>query len=318
MPFHARTEHVAEAPPEGLEALLSHLRSAGYRFITPTPATHRQVIARFERKRARDLRDAFGWSLPFDEDLLPAALLRALREAGALQATEEGLRSKVRVSSLGGELFLHSAFPPTAQDAVFFGPDTYRFARFLEGQSDGREIGLAVDVGVGSGAGAAVVAKTFRPARLVATDINPAALRLAAINLAFAGVTVELTLSDGLAGVSGPADLIVANPPFIAGRGDRTYRDGGDLHGARLSLDWALAGAGLLGPRGRLLLYTGSAIVAGRDGLRAALAEGLDRARFELDYAELDPDIFGAQLAAPAYHDVERIAAVGAVITRRA
>ncbi len=305
------------ATKKGLGDLLAYLRAADYAFVTPSPATHRRVIARPEKVRAGDLRDVFGWSLPFDGDLLPAGLLRALRETGAVREDPAGLRAMVRVSSLDGDLFLHSAFPPTGEDAVFFGPDTYRFARFLQTCSDGRPVGLAVDVGAGSGAGAVVIARQFHPQRLVATDINPAALRLAAINLGAAGLVADLRETDGLAGVSGPADLIVANPPFIAGDGDRTYRDGGARLGAQVSLDWAMAATERLGPGGRVLLYTGSAIVAGRDGLREMLREGLDPARFGLDYTELDPDIFGGQLSTRAYRQVERIAAVGAVITRR-
>lgn len=306
----------AASVTQGLAALLAYLRRAGYAFVTPTPETHRRVIRRLDRARAQDLRGVFGWSLPFDRGLLPAELLRILEAADAIEKTAAGLRAGVRVSSLAGDLFLHSAFPP-GKDAVFFGPDTYRFARFLEASADGREIGAAVEVGVGSGAGAVVVARRFHARRLLATDINPAALRLAAVNLAAAGVTAELVRTDGLSGVAGPADLIVANPPFIADDGGPTYRDGGDMHGARLSLDWTLAGADRLAPGGRMLLYTGSAIVGGRDALREALAARLDPARFSLDYAELDPDIFGDQLAAEAYRDVERIAAVGAVVTRR-
>jgi hypothetical protein len=36
-----------------------------------------------------------------------------------------------------------------------------------------------------------------------------------------------------------------------------------------------------------------------------------------MTYEELDPDVFGGMLRRPAYDDVERIAAVGAVIRRR-
>lgn len=297
--------------------LLTHLKARGYDFVTPTPATHRRVIARLDMALARDLRGVFGWSLPFAADLLDADLLGALRAADAIETAEEGLRAKVRVASLAGDLFLHSAFPPSADDAVFFGPDTYRFARFLAQAADGRDIRRAVEIGVGSGAGTAVVARRFGPRELVATDVNPAALDLAAVNLGVAGVVADLRLADGLAGVGGPADLVVMNPPFIAGDGNRTYRDGGDLHGARLSLDWTLEAAQLLAPGGRVLLYTGSAILDGRDPLRDALAAGLDAGRFTLDYAEIDPDIFGGQLASPAYRDVERIAAIGAVVTRQ-
>ena len=315
MPLDSQTSNPSRAD-KGLAAVLRHLKADGYRFITPTPVTHRRVIGRREMARARDLRGVFGWSLPFDAALLPDDLLRALHEAEAVVATDHGLRSRVRVSSLGDDLFLHSAFPPQDEDAIFFGPDTYRFARFLESACDGRDIGLAIDIGVGSGAGAAVLARRFRPQRLMATDVNPQALRLAGVNLSVAGVTAELRLADGLAGVEGPADLIVANPPYIAGEGDRTYRDGGDMHGARRSLDWTLSAARLLAPAGRMLLYTGSAVVDGRDALLDSLSSELDPAEFRLTYAEIDPDVFGEQLDDPAYRDVERIAAIGAVVER--
>ena len=90
------------------------------------------------------------------------------------------------------------------------------------------------------------------------------------------------------------------------------------MHGAALSLDWALAAAGRLAAGGRLLLYTGSAIVGGEDRLEAALRARLPALGCTLRYAELDPDIFGEQLDEPGYEDVERIAAVGAVIVRAA
>jgi hypothetical protein len=35
-----------------------------------------------------------------------------------------------------------------------------------------------------------------------------------------------------------------------------------------------------------------------------------------LDYREIDPDVFGEELSKPIYADVERIAVVGAVITK--
>jgi hypothetical protein len=65
-----------------------------------------------------------------------------------------------------------------------------------------------------------------------------------------------------------------------------------------------------------MLLYTGSAIVAGRDGFRAALERSAAALGCTLRYAELDPDIFGELLEEPAYRDVERIAAVGAVLVK--
>ena len=55
--------------------------------MTPTPATHRRVIGRAEKTTARDLRDAFGWSLPFAADLLPEPLLRSLLSADVVEQT---------------------------------------------------------------------------------------------------------------------------------------------------------------------------------------------------------------------------------------
>lgn len=300
-----------------LGALLNLLRQADYHFVTPSPATHRRVLRRDAKPVAQTLRDVFGWSLPFQPDLLSNALLDALWAADLLHHDDGLLRSRVRVSSLGAHLFLHSAFPTTAEDAVFFGPDTYRFANFLTAELAGSApVGLLVDIGAGSGAGAVVAADLARPARTLLTDLNPLALRLARANAASAGQEVETVLGDGLGGVSGPIDLAIANPPFIAGENGRAYRDGGDLHGARISLDWTLAAAQRLAPDGRLLLYTGSAIVEGQDLFRQAVKAELADSGFEIAYRELDPDIFGGQLSDPAYADVERIAAVGLSVRR--
>jgi SAM-dependent methyltransferase len=303
---------------EALVALLGALKACGYQFVTPTPATHRRVIGRSPHRKASSLREAFGWNLPFDPEILPTALYEAAMAADILEQIPGGLRSRLRAASLGEDIFLHSGFPCASEDAVFFGPDTYRFANFLRGQLGGQAtVGGAADLGAGSGAGATVLARLVSPERLIATDINPLAITLARANLAAAGVEADLRLAGAIEGLDDGLDLIVANPPFIADPAGRTYRDGGDMHGAKLSLDWALDGAKRLAPGGRLLLYTGSAIVEGKDALRAALAEGLDPGAYDLAYEELDPDIFGGQLSQPAYADVDRIAAVGAVVTRR-
>jgi len=303
---------VSEDP---LVELLGCLRSANYHFITPTPETHRRVIER--RSEAKDLRDVFGWSLPFAAELLPARLVDLLREAEMVQAEGDLLESRLRVSSLYAGLFLHSAYPTDDADSVFFGPDTYRFADFVRGEiarmSKARRL---VDIGSGSGAGGISAAPLLADARVTLTDVNPLALRLAKANALHAGVTVELVEGAGLDCVEGPIDLIIANPPYIMDEQGRTYRSGGDMHGAGMSLDWTLAGARRLEPGGRMLLYTGSAILSGRDGLRERLEAELPQLSCSLSYREIDPDVFGEELDKPAYADVERIAVVGAVIAK--
>jgi hypothetical protein len=284
------------------------LRRSGYEFVTVTPDTHRRVLERDPRP-ARDLRDIFGWSRPFAPAVLPQGLLRLARQADVVRSDGELLRSHVRFSSLGPHLYAHSAFPTLAADAVFFGPDTYRFSAFVARSL--RRCRCMVDVGCGSGAGG-LGAASFAE-RLVLADISPLALRFAAVNAGLAGITAELVESDVLAAVSGPVNTVIANPPYLRDPAARLYRDGGGRYGEALSLRILRESLARVEPGGRIVLYTGTAIVEGRDGFRE-LAEALCRAAgASVDYAELDPDVFGDELARAAYAGVERLAAVGLV-----
>jgi methylase of polypeptide subunit release factors len=312
-----RDARLLDEGQSALGALLLDLRERDYRFVAPTPATHARVVARPDRQLARGLRDVFGWSLPFAPGLLPPAMLANLERADAVEAAGDLLRSKVRVSSLGDHLFLHSAFPTTDENSVFFGPDSYRFADFIRAELTGEPIGRVVDIGAGSGVGGLVAASHAPAARITLLDANPAALRLAAVNAQHAGIEVELIEGCGVEDVPGNVDLVLANPPYMMDEDGRTYRDGGDLHGARISLDWTLSAARRLAPGGRVLLYTGVAMVDGRDELKAALERELPALGCTLRYREIDPDVFGEELDEPAYREVERIAAIGAVVTRQ-
>src|SRR5205085_2062674 len=192
---------------------------------------HRRVVARAER--ARTLRDVFGWSRPFSPDFLAPPLLPLLEAACALERDGPLLRSTVRFSSLGPLLLAHSAFPTTAPDAVFFGPDTYRFASFLEAQAPPR-IGSLADVGCGTGAGGLLLAS--RAASVQLLDVNQKALAFARANCELNGISARVALSDVLSAAAEPLDLVIANPPFLADDGGRAYRDGGGELGTGLSL----------------------------------------------------------------------------------
>lgn len=298
-----------------LKGLLSTLKQRGYEFITPTPATHARVIAR--KQAAANLRDVFGWSLPFAPSLVDDTLLSLLRGADLVEESGEQMRSRVRVSTLDSDLFVHSAFPTTGADAVFFGPDSYRFANFLsETLPRLGARGHVVDVGAGTGVGALMARRTLPGPRLTLTDINPLALDMARANCAVAGLEdARFVQCDALDGVAEPIDLIIANPPYIVDPAHRAYRDGGAMHGGAMSVRWAQEAARRLGPGGAFALYTGSAIVGGEDRLKAALMDAL--AEFDVLYGEIDPDVFGEELEREDYADVERIAVVGVVAIKR-
>ncbi|NUZ05410.1 methyltransferase [Piscinibacter koreensis] len=294
------------------------LKARGYRFTTVTPATHARVNGRPGNARARSVEDVFGWSRPFEAELLPADLLAPMQEAGVIDDTGDGLRSRLRASTLGSDLFFHSAYPTEAADAVFFGPDTYRFAAALERHIEQNPTprGRALDVGCGSGAGAVVIARAWPDAEVLATDINAEALRLTSINARLAGVTNLATRhSDLLAAVDGGLDLVVANPPYLLDPGERQYRHGGGASGEGLSLRIVDAAVDKLAPGGTLLLYTGVAIQGGVDRFGELLASRLAGRPATWRYRELDPDVFGEELLEPAYAHADRIAAVLLTLT---
>ncbi len=298
--------------PAGLSALLTWLDERGYDFVPPTPLTHARAL-RNGAVGGDELRDLFGWSVAVQK--LSTELRQRLTDAGLLLETVEGVRSRLRVARLRGRLFLHSAYPTTATDAVFLGPDSYRFARLIAAElRDWPGGGTLLDIGTGAGVGAVVAADVARPRRIIASDINPLALKLAAVSVAHAGYDVEFV--GGRESPDIGIDLAVANPPFLVDDDERAYRHGGAMRGCGVALAMATAALSRLNPGGRLVLYTGSPIVRGRDDFHGELAAAAAHAGATLRYDEIDPDIFGEELERPAYRGVERIALVAAVAVR--
>lgn len=122
-----------------------------------------------------------------------------------------------------------------------------------------REVGetdRVLEVGTGSGCVAAGL--SGRAAVVVATDINPHAVECARAR----GVAVVRT--DLFAGLSGPFDLILFNPPYLpTGPGERIddwleyALDGGPT--GRATIERFIADAGrVLSPFGRILLLVSS------------------------------------------------------------
>ncbi|ABE49693.1 methyltransferase [Methylobacillus flagellatus] len=302
-----------------LVALLECLRQQSYAFTTISPASHALVNSRPGNQTARDIRGVFGWSRPFAPDVVGEALFALMGRAGALEQDGHLWRSRFRVSSLAGQLFLHSAFPTTQGDAIFFGPDTYRFARAIERHLTRARVRVyrAVDIGSGSGAGAIMLAQRLPQAEVYGVDINDQALALAAINGIAAGLfNLHWLHSDLLQALDGEFDLIISNPPFLVDAAGRAYRHGGGPLGAELSLNIVDTALARLAPGGSLLLYTGVAVMDGQDlFLREVQARLQDRG-WHYEYEEMDPDIFGEELGNPVYAHADRIAAVVLTVQR--
>ena len=298
---------------EALAELLRTLKAADYRFVAVTPATHARVVAR-PLAGSPALRDIFGWSRTFAQGDIDPALFTLLESGDALDHQHGGFKCRYRVASLGEDLFLHSAFPTDAADSVFFGPDTYRFARFVEQQlANIREANWLLDMGSGSGAGAIAAARLKDLSRITMVDVNEAALALASVNARVADVGAEAIRSDRIP--SGP-DLVIANPPYIVDSARRSYRDGGGLLGGAIALDWAAQALTNMAPGGTMLLYTGAAFIEGQSPFLEALNSHCVSVGAELHHSEIDPDVFGEELDEEPYADVERIAAIGAIIRR--
>jgi len=295
------------------------LKRSGYRFTAVTPATHARVNVRKPTlPSTRD--DIFGWSRSFSRGDLAAPDVQLLAAAGELAQGGTGLRSRVRFSTLANLLFIHSAYPTDEADAVFFGPDTYRFARLIrQALPQSRQPSRLLDIGAGSGAGG-LYAAALRPnafASVVLSDVNARALRFSRINALINKIenveTVESNLFENIAGLF---DVIIANPPYLVDPLKRMYRHGGGLFGSELTLQIVRQSLKHLAPRGRLIVYSGSAITRGVDQLEKAIGQLLEQSNFQFEYEEIDPDVFGEELDRKPYDRADRIAAIGLTVDR--
>jgi methylase of polypeptide subunit release factors len=306
----------SESSDRPLIELGERLKDAGYAFTTTTPTTHLRVTARGVTGPST-LRDVFGWNRPFRDGDIPSALIQRLAESGVLENSNGILRSRVRFSTLSSQIFVHSAFPTVESDSVFFGPDTYRFTRFVQSKLENFDRAERInDVGAGTGVGGLALGALLQHTspHIILSDINTRALRYCGVNAAINKVAgVEVTHSDLFNAVEGCFDIIISNPPYLIDPLFRTYRHGGGDFGAGLSIRILEEGTRRLAPGGALILYTGSAIVDGVDLLHEAVSRSSIKNDFYFTYEEIDPDVFGEELDHPPYGQADRIAVIGIV-----
>ncbi len=72
-----------------------------------------------------------------------------------------------------------------------------------------------LDIGTGSGAIALAIADEHPGAQVTGTDSSADALAVASENVALTGLDVELVEGELFAGLEGPFDLVVSNPPYV-------------------------------------------------------------------------------------------------------
>ena len=142
-----------------------------------------------------------------------------------------------------------------------------------------------LDVGVGSGAIALAIADEHPAARILAVDRSADALTAARENLARTPVDgrMEFRQGDLLAGISGPFDLVVSNPPYVSPEDFdtlepevRLFEPRDAIVGVGVGAEIAGAARAVLSPGGWLLLECG-------DGQAADLAAEFER----LDYGDV-------------------------------
>ena len=75
---------------------------------------------------------------------------------------------------------------------------------------------IIIDVGTGSGCIAVALARELPGARLIATDISPAAIEVARRNAGRYDLEIDFRVTDLLPDDVPPADFVVSNPPYIA------------------------------------------------------------------------------------------------------
>lgn len=299
------------AQQSALVELLRYLKQHHYHFTTITPLSHQRILTRRKAQTASSLTDIFGWNLPFDADLLPLDLFALLEAHQYLERyNDQQWYSRIRVSNLNQHLVVHSGYPTQDIDAVFFGPDTYRFYFHVQQYLKQQQLQpqSALEIGCGTAAVAITLAQDFNIQHMAATDINPQALSFSAVNAQAAQIDLALQHSDILDNIDAKFDFIFANPPYLVDDEQRQYRHGGQLDGAEMAFAILQQGIQQLAPNGHLFLYSGAAISQDNNLLYTAIKIFMqDYPTYQWQYQEIDPDVFGEELEHSQYQHIDRI-----------
>ena len=172
-----------------------------------------------------------SWLVAHDDARLDAVQAAALHAAVARRVAGEPL------AYLLGEKEFHGLVFEVNADVLVPRPDTEVLVEWalelLRGGFAGNAVPRVVDLGTGSGAVALAVKHAHPAARVLATDVSPAALGVARRNARRLGLDVPMRAGSWWAAIAGQRfHLGLSNPPYIAG---------GDAHLAALQHEPTLA-----------------------------------------------------------------------------
>ena len=187
-------------------------------------------------------------------------------EARGLEALVERRRKREPLAYILGEWGFRHLTLAVDPRVLVPRPETESLVERCLARLEGSPEPRVLDVGVGSGAIALAIAHEHPGARVLAVDRSAGALSLAADNLDRSSVNgrVELRQGDLLAGLEGPFDLVVSNPPYVSPADYETlepeirlYEPREAIVGVGIGAEIARGARALLAPGGWLLLECG-------------------------------------------------------------
>ncbi len=177
---------------------------------------------------------------PAVERALPRGQLDRWRDAGLLDVQETGVVARFAIACVYGLRIVYDR-PARGHPPSDFVVGIGRSSQIGIRATPRKPIGSALEIGTGCGGAALMLARHAQ--RVVATDVNPRALGIAAFNAALNDIhSIEFRAGSLFEPVAGERfDLIVSNPPFVvAPEREFAFRDsglGGDAFVERLIRD---------------------------------------------------------------------------------
>lgn len=199
---------------------------------------------------------------------LDVAITAGLVEPAQVEPGKDGFRAALELETYG-DWWVVSDLSAGMRPGVPLRPDHVLgiggASSTLAAATIRRPVQTALDLGTGCGVQALYL--SGHAERVTATDLSPRALRFAAATAALNRLDWELLEGDMVAPVKGRRfDLVVSNPPFVAGPGTTThaYRDSG-RPGDAVCAELVAAAPRLLTPGGTLQFLANWLHVTGED-----------------------------------------------------